>query len=155
MMALSHETDFPNIFHSTRGMIFMGTPFRGVPESSDLKTPGAIYDAIAAKDVDYQDSVLLTIAQDNELLTATVAEFARIVGTSPKPPVLFCFYEQRATNIGAIVGIETRKVRCLLTAQTRTWGKANRQVCRPLLPLKCLPHWTGTRRTGCLWTISK
>ncbi|KAH6689853.1 hypothetical protein F5X68DRAFT_254489 [Plectosphaerella plurivora] len=109
MMASSNEIDYPDIFRSTRGMIFIGTPFRGIPESSQLKTSSAIYDAIAAMRVDYQDNILRTIAQDNELLNATVAEFARKISTTPRSPMLFCFFEQRPTNIGAIAGLKTNK----------------------------------------------
>ncbi|GJC99405.1 hypothetical protein ColKHC_08231 [Colletotrichum higginsianum] len=103
-MAALQEGDYPGIWKSTKGMMFLGTPHSGVNDGTNLTKQGQIYDAIVARKLEVQDNVLLTVARDNDVLVDAVSEFARKVSTSAPPPMLFSFYELKPTNLGAIVG---------------------------------------------------
>ncbi|KAF3798632.1 hypothetical protein GCG54_00010785 [Colletotrichum gloeosporioides] len=101
--------DFPGVWLSMRGMVFLGTPHSGVNEGSSMSRQGEIYAAIAASKMEIQDNVLQSIIRDNDILESTRAEFTRKVSTSKPPPKIFCFFELRPTNLGAIVGAQLPK----------------------------------------------
>ncbi|KAF4829975.1 Protein SERAC1 [Colletotrichum tropicale] len=101
--------DFPGVWQSMRGMMFLGTPHSGVNEGSSMSRQGEIYAAIAASKMEIQDNVLQSIMRDNDILESTRAEFTRKVSTSKPPPKIFCFFELRPTNLGAIVGAQLPK----------------------------------------------
>ncbi|KAK1850317.1 LipA and NB-ARC domain-containing protein [Colletotrichum chrysophilum] len=101
--------DFPGVWQSMRGMVFLGTPHSGVNEGSSMSRQGEIYAAIAASKMEIQDNVLQSIMRDNDVLESTRAEFTRKVSTSKPPPKIFCFFELRPTNLGAIVGAQLPK----------------------------------------------
>ncbi|KAJ0279091.1 hypothetical protein Brms1b_004759 [Colletotrichum noveboracense] len=101
--------DFPGVWQSMRGMVFLGTPHSGVNEGSSMSRQGEIYAAIAASKMEIQDNVLQSIMRDNDILESTRAEFTRKVSTSKPPPKIFCFFELRPTNLGAIVGAQLPK----------------------------------------------
>lgn len=103
--------DFPGIWQSMRGMVFLGTPHSGINEGSSMSRQGEVYAAIAASRMEIQDNVLQSIMRDNDILESTRAEFTRKVSTSKPPPNIFCFFELRPTNLGAIVGAQLPKVR--------------------------------------------
>ncbi|KAL3295109.1 nb-arc domain-containing protein [Colletotrichum asianum] len=101
--------DFPGVSQSMRGMVFLGTPHSGVNEGSSMSRQGEIYAAIVASKMEIQDNVLQSIMRDNDVLESTRAEFTRKVSTSKPPPKIFCFFELRPTNLGAIVGAQLPK----------------------------------------------
>ena len=123
-MSSLHNTDWPNISQSIRGMVFLATPFAGVENKSGLTTQGQVYEAIVAASFQIQDNALLTLAQDNDVLVSTVHEFTRKLSTSNPKPTLFCFYEQKATNIGAIVSKISTPVR-IESCRTHECGLIN------------------------------
>ncbi|KAJ0360386.1 hypothetical protein COL26b_014104 [Colletotrichum chrysophilum] len=69
--------DFPGVWQSMRGMVFLGTPHSGVNEGSSMSRQGEIYAAIAASKMEIQDNVLQSIMRDNDVLESTRAEFTR------------------------------------------------------------------------------
>jgi hypothetical protein len=106
-LAYDDKEDHPGIFDSVTGIIFLGTPHRGVVSSSGLQTQGQIYQAIVRAKLQIQDNALHTMAQDNDLLLGTVTGFTRLVGRqqSNLKPMVYCFYEQVACKVGLIAGI--------------------------------------------------
>jgi hypothetical protein len=84
-------------------MVFLGTPHYGLGVNSQLQNQGQVYQAIAAAKVHVEDNLLVTMAQDNELLVNTVHNFTRKV-SEPNGPILVCFYEQGASNLGGACG---------------------------------------------------
>lgn len=104
-MSSLHSSDWPHVSQAMRGMVFLGTPIHGVAKDSILTTQGQIYAAIVAASLQVQDNALHTIAQDNDVLVSAVHEFTRKITASKSAPKLFCFYEQKATNIGAIASL--------------------------------------------------
>jgi len=97
---------YPGIYDSITGIVFLGTPHRGNLESK--ATQAVIFDAIARARMQVQDNILHTLAQDNDTLLNVVTQFTRDVGKRQRPPELYCFYEQKACNVGGeTAGIET------------------------------------------------
>ncbi|KAI1662004.1 hypothetical protein F4813DRAFT_343179 [Daldinia decipiens] len=105
--AALHHQDHPGIADSIVGMIFLGTPHHGVPDSSALGTQGQIYKAIIEAKVQVQYGLMGTIAQDNDILVNTVHNFTRIVELRrDNAPKLCCFYEQKGSHIGRVIGLD-------------------------------------------------
>lgn len=68
-----------------------------------------------------QDNVLYSMTQDNDVLEETVHDFTRAVGNlqaNQQAPQIFCFYENKATNTGAVVG---RKDLPLVSHESNTY----------------------------------
>ncbi|KAK7423679.1 hypothetical protein QQX98_000869 [Neonectria punicea] len=106
-MAALHTADCPNICDSITGMVFLGTPHQGITDNSALSTQGKIYSAIVQAKVQIQDNALQTMAQNHEMLVNTVHNFTRKVNTSKPPPKLYCFFEQKKSKVGRLVGLDT------------------------------------------------
>lgn len=104
--ATSHKELHPGTSDSITGIVFLGTPHRGVVGNSSLQTQGQIYQAIARAKLHVQDNVLYTMAQDNDLLVQIVHEFTSLISRQGDlKPTLFCFFEQKASKVGMIAGI--------------------------------------------------
>lgn len=101
-------------------MVFLATPHHGLEQSSSLSTQGQIYQTIVASGLQIQDNALKTMAHDNDLLVSTIHEFTTKIAALKKPPSLFCFYEQKVTNAGAIAGVKTTPVRIIHTPENIT-----------------------------------
>lgn len=118
-MAKGNDIDYPGIYQSTIGMIFMGTPHHGTSGTS-LHNKGAIYKAIAAAQLHNQAGILNIFETGNEILDELVEVFMRLITLSSRPgngpdTDVFCFYEQVETTVGKIVGqpdIKVSKVHC-------------------------------------------
>ncbi|KAH7133732.1 hypothetical protein EDB81DRAFT_805040 [Dactylonectria macrodidyma] len=104
-VAVFHPDDWSNLSESITGMIFMGTPHQGLRDSSQLGSQGKIYAYIVESKLQIQDQSFKTMAQDNGELTDTVHDFTRRLQTCPSPPQVFCFFEEKQTKVGAIVGL--------------------------------------------------
>lgn len=101
------------------GMVFLGTPHHGVANTSGLTTQGKVFDAIVRSEVQIQDNILHTMAHNNDVLVKAVHNFTRGIQThKPRPPKLYCFYEEKATRIGLIAGVDLPPVRYLLADKT-------------------------------------
>ncbi|KAJ2998949.1 hypothetical protein NUW58_g155 [Xylaria curta] len=117
-----HQAIWPSISDSVAGIAFLGTPFMGIHSNSGMATMGEVYRAIAESNVQMQDNVLNTIAQDNDLLVNAVTDFTRLLlssSDSPKPKI-FCFFEQKASHIGRVAGISDLEPKFLVTESSGT-----------------------------------
>lgn len=100
-----HPQDFPGIYESITGMIFLGTPHQGT-SSVNLGTPGAIFKAAVQARYRVHDGLLNSIAHDNSTLVKTVYDFTRNISLRNPPPKLFCFFEKRETPVGKIANMD-------------------------------------------------
>ncbi|KAH6886788.1 putative kinesin [Thelonectria olida] len=105
--AVLHTQDWPDVATSISGMMFLGTPHQGIHERAGLSTQGEMYTAILQAGLQIQDSAMQSMAQDNEGLVSTVFNFNRGIQMCKPQPKVFCFYEQKATNVGEIFGMDT------------------------------------------------
>lgn len=107
MLAGVFRDDYPGILDSITGMVFLGTPHKGVRNSSGPLTLSQVYCAVVAAEVQVEDNVLYSMSQDNDVFEETVHNFTRAVGNlRDKAPQLFCFYESKKTNTGLIAGLQ-------------------------------------------------
>ena len=111
MKAKAQCHDYPQIYDSVTGMLFLGTPHHG---SETLKNQKKLYSQILKAKLHVQDNILQSLAEDNDVLVGTVHSFTRDLSTRPHPPKLFCFFEQKATNIERVIGRDGPLVRCSL-----------------------------------------
>jgi hypothetical protein len=89
------------------GLLFFGTPFRGadgMSQSEMLEAASREYEA-----ADIEKEPLHILDPGNEVLQELVDKFCKIWSRSQQAPVA-CFYELQASNVGAIVGQQRRKV---------------------------------------------
>lgn len=104
-----NTSDYPGTYDSITGMIFLGTPHQG--SSSSIATMGSladIYEMIRQQNFQTEDNLLKTVAQDNETLVDTVADFTREIKQRTAGPEIFCFFEERSTPVFRIVGLKDR-----------------------------------------------
>ncbi|OHW95943.1 hypothetical protein CSPAE12_05519 [Colletotrichum incanum] len=102
-IAALHMTHYPHLAGSIRGMVFLGTPHQGLANDSNLGSQSQVYAAIVAANAHIEDNVLLTLVQNNDVLVSAVHEFSRMIKDLKPAPRLFCFYDQKVTNVGVIV----------------------------------------------------
>ncbi|KAI2603697.1 hypothetical protein GGR54DRAFT_644549 [Hypoxylon sp. NC1633] len=115
------QEDHRGIADSIAGIVFLGTPHRGIPESSGLGTNGQIYQAIIESKVPVQYGLMNTIAQDNEILVNAVHNFTRTVSIrGNNVPELFCFFEQKSCRVGRVAGLEDHPLEFLVTESSGT-----------------------------------
>ncbi len=99
-MAYDNPQTWPGIFASATGLIFFGTPFRGMEGMKQVR--GGSLRILGPGDEFLQDLV------DRFLQTRLIPNAARVA----------CFYETKSSNVGAIVGWTARRVRQLLSVST-------------------------------------
>lgn len=110
MLADAHmeRERWPGIYDSTVGLLFFGTPFRG---TDDALSQGEILriaeERFQTSNV-HGDNLQIFRAGD-ESLSDLVDMYHRISRQS-RAPEIACFYEQRATDVGAILGRDPEKV---------------------------------------------
>ncbi|EXA30664.1 hypothetical protein FOVG_17961 [Fusarium oxysporum f. sp. pisi HDV247] len=98
--------DWPNLsIDNVNGMVFLGTPHHGVADGV-LSTQGQIYQSILASKLRVEPNILASVERNNDVLKSVVHNFTRRVHNIARRPEIFCFYEQRITNVGAIVGLK-------------------------------------------------
>ncbi|EGU88573.1 hypothetical protein FOXB_00906 [Fusarium oxysporum f. sp. conglutinans Fo5176] len=98
--------DWPNLStDNVNGMVFLGTPHHGVADGV-LSTQGQIYQSILASKLRVEPNILASVERNNDVLKSVVHNFTRRVHNIARRPEIFCFYEQRITNVGAIVGLK-------------------------------------------------
>jgi hypothetical protein len=96
------------VYESVTGLVFLGTPFR---ETHDSLSQGEIlrraYELFAENPVHGEN--LNVLQAGGESLIDLVDNYLRIArqGTMPK---IACFYEQKASFVGKILGKDTAKV---------------------------------------------
>jgi len=100
-----HKDEWPGVFDSTTGMVFFGTPFRG---SDGLKLSEMLEAARREyEDEQLQTEVLRILEPGNEFLQDLVDNFGK-TRSAPNKAQVTCFYELKASNVGAIVGGQAR-----------------------------------------------
>jgi predicted RNA-binding protein YlqC (UPF0109 family) len=108
--ARRNEDEWPGIFTSTAGLVFLGTPFRGAEGMSPVEMLEAARREYQEDEV--QPEVLRILEPGNEFLQEVVDQFGESRKQANKAQVA-CFYELKSSNIGKIVGKENRTVRSL------------------------------------------
>lgn len=113
---------WPGIYDSTVGLVFLGTPFRGTHDSlSQGEILKHAYTLFTETPVHGENLGMLRAGAES--LTDLVDIYLRIVRQSEMPRVV-CFYEQRASDVGRILGKDRSKVcircrfRCFMTLLT-------------------------------------
>jgi hypothetical protein len=98
------NTAYPGIFKSTVGVIFLGTPHRG----TNAFTPQSQLLAAIAAQSDLQHriepQVLDDLQSENGTILDVSGDFALVCGDHHRKILITCFFEQRVSNIGKIVG---------------------------------------------------
>ncbi|KAF5673263.1 nb-arc domain-containing protein [Fusarium denticulatum] len=90
---------------NVNGMVFLGTPHHGVADGV-LSTQGQIYQSILASKLHVEPNILGSVERNSDVLKSVVHNFTRRIHNIARSPEIFCFYEQRITNVGAIVGLK-------------------------------------------------
>ncbi|KAF4950035.1 hypothetical protein FGADI_8481 [Fusarium gaditjirri] len=90
---------------NVNGMVFLGTPHQGVADGV-LSTQGHIYQSILASKLHVEPNILASVERNNDVLKSVVHNFTRRVHHIARRLEIFCFYEQKITNVGAIVGLK-------------------------------------------------
>ncbi|KAF2014520.1 hypothetical protein BU24DRAFT_371229, partial [Aaosphaeria arxii CBS 175.79] len=103
--ARHHEIDWPDVFASTTGLIFLGTPFRGTDEMSQTEMLEAARREYEEDDI--QPEILRILEPGNEILQDVVESFGK-TRRLEKKALVACFYELKPCNVGKIVGNQKR-----------------------------------------------
>ncbi|KAF2704134.1 hypothetical protein K504DRAFT_518662 [Pleomassaria siparia CBS 279.74] len=94
---------YPNIYDSTIGLIFFGTPFRGTDTLTIAKIVELAEQEFGGDQV--LGKALRTSEVNDEALTGLVDDYLRTTGGGVKPTVA-CFFERMATNVAKLVNKE-------------------------------------------------
>lgn len=98
LSAKLHDEDYPVIFESIGGVVFLGTPHRG----SDSQSKASLIASIAtAVGFGKKSQILNVLEKDSEPLSDLVHDFTRTAITANID--LCCFFEQHASDISKIV----------------------------------------------------
>jgi hypothetical protein len=99
--------EWPGIFASTTGLIFLGTPFRGAEGMSQVEMLAAAQREYSQDQI--QTEVLKILEPGNEFLQDVVDWFGKTRRLAHRAQVA-CFYELKLSNVGRIVGKSDRTV---------------------------------------------
>ena len=99
MVAKRSGDKWLDIYRSTTGMLFIGTPFRGAGGLSQAGILRAIQSQYEGEQV--QGSTLNILAPGNEILLDLMDEFSETRKERNIAHVA-CFFEQKPSNVGAI-----------------------------------------------------
>jgi hypothetical protein len=99
--------EWPGIFASTTGLVFLGTPFRGAEGMNQVEMLAAAQREYSQDEI--QPEVLKILEPGNEFLQEVVDQFGRTRRQAHKAQVA-CFYELKLSNVGRIVGKSDRTV---------------------------------------------
>jgi hypothetical protein len=101
------EGGWQDLFMSTTGLVFLGTPFRGEGGMSQVEMFETIRRAYQKDEV--QPEVLKILEPGNEFLQEVVDQFRKMERQANKTQVA-CFYELKSSDVGKMVGIENQTV---------------------------------------------
>jgi hypothetical protein len=97
-----HEHRWPDILASATGVVFLGTPHRG---TGAITSKGLVYAAIASNpSLRIDDTVLKALESGNDMLMDILNEFILLCNSPAVEMSLCCFFEQRSTAVGKIIG---------------------------------------------------
>ena len=101
-MAKLLEHTWPAIFASVTGVVFMGTPHRG---TGSITSSGLLYAAIASDpSLRVDGTVLKALEYGNDVLMDVLDEFICLCNALTPGMSLCCFFEQRRTCVGRVIG---------------------------------------------------
>jgi len=106
LSARLRENSRRSIFDATVGVVFLGTPFRGTGE---ITAQGLLHAAVAAN-CDVQPAILNHLRREDASLNYVVQEFTRLCKDASVHLNIVCFYEQKETRVGRIVGESALRV---------------------------------------------
>lgn len=98
---------WPGVYSSTIGMVFFGTPFRGAGGMDQNTMLTAALNEYAKEQIHIEN--LNILAPGNEILIELMDTFMETRREKHKTPAA-CFFEQKRSNVGMIVGGEDRLV---------------------------------------------
>jgi hypothetical protein len=107
--AYHDRKEWPSIVDAVRGLVFFGTPFRGADGMSQSEMVQAAARVYTEEDIEREPLYILD--PGNELLQYLVDDFQKRVWVKMPHARIACFFELQASEIGAIVGQQRRKVR--------------------------------------------
>jgi hypothetical protein len=107
--AYHDSAKWPGILDAIRGIITLGTPFRGADGMSQSEMVQAAAREYSEEDIETEPIHILD--PGNELLQDLLDDFQSRVWANMPQARMACFYELQSTEIGAIVGDMRRKVR--------------------------------------------
>jgi hypothetical protein len=100
------------VYNSVTGLVFFGTPFRGTHDSlSQGEILRRAYELFAESPVHGEN--LNVLQAGGESLINLVDNYLRTARQSVMPKVA-CFYEQRASPVGAILGKDAARISIVL-----------------------------------------
>jgi len=105
VLAKLHEEDYPSIFRSVAGVIFLGTSHRR--SNSQLKA-SVIASIASAVSLGEHSSLLKVVAKDSEMLADLLHDFTRIVNTMSI--LLFCFFELHKFDVAKVLKFKGSKM---------------------------------------------
>ena len=107
MTAKLHEHVYPALFSSTIGILFIGTPHRG----SDAVSKASLFAAVASHTSLQADGTILKMLEaENDALLDLLDNFVTLCNSPEAHLRIVCFFEQRTTCIGKVIGIKTIRV---------------------------------------------
>jgi hypothetical protein len=106
--AEQYKKDWPGVFSSTTGLIFFGTPFRGAEGMNQMEMLEAARCEYHEDQV--QPTALEVLQPGNVYLREVVDGYLRRTRGQTNKTQIACFYEQKPSNVGSIVGKQDRTV---------------------------------------------
>ena len=107
MDARHDKGEWPGVFTSTTGLLFLGTPFRGAEGMKLVEMLAAARSEYHEDEV--QTEILKILEPGNEFLLELVDQFGKTRKLANKAHVA-CFYELHSSDVGKIVGKKKRTV---------------------------------------------
>jgi hypothetical protein len=104
------RTLIPN---ATTGVVFLGTPFRGggtITSEQMISTIMANPELMKENGLSIQPRILDLLKGDSEQLIVHVKEFSRLCTTQKDWIKCHCFFEERETPVGIVIGHGNLKV---------------------------------------------
>ena len=104
--AEQYPSDWPGVFQSTVGLIFFGTPFRGAGGMDQMEMLEA-----ARREYDndqVQPTALEVLQPGNAYLQEVVDGFLKKMRGQTSKTQIACFYELKFSDVGRIVGGQSR-----------------------------------------------
>ncbi|KAL5371203.1 hypothetical protein DPSP01_014425 [Paraphaeosphaeria sporulosa] len=104
--AEQYTSEWPGVFPSTTGLIFFGTPFRGAGGMNQMEMLEAARREYENDQV--QPTALEVLQPGNAYLQEVVNGFLKKMRGQTSKTQIACFYELKASNVGRIVGGQSR-----------------------------------------------
>ena len=94
LAAQLRQSDYPNIFMSVVGCIFLGTPFRGTKSQSKATLLAEMAETVG---LGVNSGLLRILEEESDILKDLLSDFSTLARESNMQ--LFCFFEQHASDL--------------------------------------------------------